>query len=71
LLSEEDVATAALNLPENSSAAVMLFEHLWAVGLQHSVLAAGGQLLDSGYIHPQTQAEVIAEVIEMEDADAT
>jgi hypothetical protein len=71
LLTAEDVASAAVSLPENTSAAVALFEHLWALGLQWAVRAAGGQMLDSGYIHPQTQAEVIAEVRQGEVNDAT
>lgn len=71
LLTSEDVAAAAVDLPENTSAAVALFEHRWALGLQWAVRAAGGQMLDSGYIHPQTQNEVIAEVTQLEAYDAT
>ena len=63
LLTAEDVAELAVDLPENSSAAVALFEHRWAMGLQWAVKAAGGQMLGSGFVHPETQAEVIAEVI--------
>ena len=63
LLTAEDVAEVAAGLPENTSAAVALFEHRWAMGLQWAVRAAGGQVLDSGFIHPETQAEVIAEVL--------
>ncbi|MCB0179504.1 MAG: hypothetical protein KDI62_14830 [Anaerolineae bacterium] len=63
LLTAEDVATIAADLPENTSAAVALFEHRWAMGLQWAVKAAGGQMLDSGFVHPEAQAEVIAEVI--------
>lgn len=63
LLTAEDVAEVAAGLPENTSAAVALFEHRWAMGLQWAVRAAGGQMLDSGFIHLETQAEVIAEVL--------
>ena len=63
LLTAEDVAEIAVELPENTSAAVALFEHRWALGLQWAVKAAGGQILDSGFIHPETQAAVIAEMI--------
>ena len=63
LLSAEDVAEVAVALPENTSAAVALFEHRWAMGLQWAVRAAGGQTLGSGFIHPEDQAEVIAEVM--------
>jgi len=64
LLTAEDVAELAVALPENTSAAVALFEHRWAAGLRWAVKAAGGQILDSGFIHPETQALVIAEVLE-------
>jgi len=63
LLTAPDVAEIAVELPENTSAAVALFEHRWAMGLQWAVKAAGGQMLDSGSIHPDAQAEVIAEVM--------
>ena len=63
LLTAEDVAQIADELPEDTSAAVALFEHRWAMGLQWAVEAAGGQMLDSGFVHPETQAEVIAEVM--------
>jgi hypothetical protein len=63
LLTAEDVAELAVELPENTSAAVALFEHRWAMGLRWAVKAAGGQMLDSGFVHPETQAVVIAEVI--------
>ena len=64
LLTAEDAAEIGIELPENSSAAVALFEHRWAMGLQWAVRAAGGQILNSGFVHPETQAKVIAEVLE-------
>jgi hypothetical protein len=64
LLTAEDLAEIAAELPDNTSAAVALFEHRWAMGLQWAVRAAGGQMLDSGFVNPETQAEVIAEVLE-------
>jgi len=63
LLTAEDVADIAVELPENASAAVALFEHRWATGLRWAVQAAGGQVLGSGFVHPDVQAEVIAEVL--------
>ena len=63
LLTAEDLAEIAVELPENTSAAVALFEHRWALGLQWAVKAAGGQISDSGFVNPETQAEVIAEVM--------
>ena len=69
LLTAEDVTEVALELPQNSSAAVALFEHRWAMGLQWAVRAAGGQMLGSGFIHPAAQAEVVAEVLAVEATD--
>jgi len=62
MLTQEDVALAAKQLPENAYAAVVLFEHRWAHGLHNAVEAAGGQIVDSAYIHPQTQAESLAKL---------
>jgi len=64
ILTAEDVAEIAVSLPKNTSSAVILFEHRWAMGLQWAVKAAGGQMLDSGFIHPETQSQVIVEILE-------
>ena len=71
LLTAEDVAAAAVELPANRAAAVLLLEHHWATDLQLAVRMAGGRMVDSGYINPETQAQVIAAEIEMEENDAT
>lgn len=68
-LTDEDAAMAADDLPENTDAAVVLFEHRWAIGLQQALFTAGGLVLDSAYINPQTQSEVILETKQMEVDD--
>jgi hypothetical protein len=70
MLTQGDVAIAANNLPENSYGAVALFEHRWALELRQAVHASGGQMLDSAYINPQTHAEILAEMMQMEAAGA-
>ena len=70
MLTQGDVALAANNLPENSYGAVTLFEHRWALELRQAVHASGGQLLDSAYINPQTHAEILADMMQMEAAGA-
>ena len=45
LISEEDIDTMAEMLSPNSSAAFLLFEHLWAVKLRDAVLNADGRLI--------------------------
>ena len=69
-LTAEDVEQTAENLPVNTNAALVLFEHRWALGLQQALHTAGGFLLDSAYINPQTQSEVILEINQMEVEDA-
>ena len=70
ILTVEDVNIAAKHLPENATGAVLLLEHRWALGLQRAVHAAGGLVLDSAYISPQTQAELIEEMEQMEAGNA-
>ncbi len=61
-LTEEDVVMAAENISGNTFAAVVLIEHNWALGLQQAVQNASGLMLDSAYVHPETQSEVIFEI---------
>lgn len=70
MMTDGDVNFAANNLPANTYAAVLLLEHRWALRLHQSVEAAGGLLLDSAHISPQTQAEVIAELKQLEADNA-
>lgn len=70
-LTEEDVELSAKHLPDDTSAAVVLFEHRWAIGLQQALFSAGGLVLDSAYINPQTQSEVIVEISQMEVDDVS
>ena len=45
LLTEEDVLAVAQELPADSGALVVLFEHVWASGLRDAVKGAGGEML--------------------------
>ncbi len=45
LISDEDVEDIAPELEPNSSAAVLLFEHLWAAGFTQAIRDAGGVLV--------------------------
>ena len=47
MLSDEDIEDIAVALEPNSSAAILLFEHVWATKFQQAVLGAGGVLIDS------------------------
>ena len=50
LLSEEDLSDISALLSDNSSAAVIVWENLWAERFANAVRASGGQLVDSGHI---------------------
>jgi hypothetical protein len=70
LMTVEDVELVASQLPDNSTGAVLLLEHRWGEGLKGAVHAAGGMVLDSAYINPQTQVEFLVgmEYLEVENA---
>ena len=62
LLTKEDVQKAAEALPVNSSAAMLLFEHLWAIQLKEALLNAGAELVARGYVPPDLVAKVETEI---------
>jgi uncharacterized membrane protein len=47
LLSDEDIADLGADLAPNSSAAILLFEHLWATRFRDAVVDSGGELVAS------------------------
>src|SRR5260370_39523976 len=42
LLAPEDIEQTAAYIPNNSAAALLLFEHTWAIGLKEAIKNAGG-----------------------------
>lgn len=62
LLSEEDALQIANDLEANSSAGILVFEHLWAKGFKQAVINANGILLAEGRIHPEDVEAVLEEV---------
>jgi len=50
LLSEEDIAEAGETLEAGTSAALLIFENLWAAPFASAVRRSGGQLVASGRI---------------------
>jgi hypothetical protein len=62
VLTDEDVEQSGENLQNDTNAALVLFEHRWALGLQQAIKTAGGLVLDSAYINPRSQSEVIVEM---------
>ena len=60
LLNEEDLNEISTLLPPNSSAAIIVWENLWAERFAAAVRGSGGQLVDSGRI----PHEVVAAALE-------
>ena len=60
LLAEEDIADLGADLPPNSSAAILLFEHVWATRFRDAVLDSGGELVASIRIPKEVVDEVVA-----------
>lgn len=60
MLSDEDIADLGDDLPPNSSAAILLFEHLWATEFRDAVVNSGGELVASIRIPKEVVDEVLA-----------
>jgi hypothetical protein len=64
LLTEEDVDQLAGDLPPDTSALVLLFEHRWAVNVKRAIIDAGGFLVSRETIAPEALAALNAELEE-------
>ncbi len=53
LFTTDDLEIAAAKLPENSAAALFLWENLWVASLRKAVADAGGRLVERGQIAPE------------------
>jgi hypothetical protein len=62
LLSPADMQQAAANIPNNSSAAMLLFEHTWAIGLKEAIKNAGGIAAFGGLVPPEVLQELEQEL---------
>jgi uncharacterized membrane protein len=60
MLSDEDIADLGADLDLNSSAAILLFEHVWAIRFQEAVLNSGGELVAAIRIPKEAIDEVLA-----------
>ncbi|MGL4648301.1 MAG: DUF6325 family protein [Caldilineaceae bacterium] len=59
LFTDDDLRIAAGKLPNNSAAALLLWENLWTVGLRKAVHDAGGALVDRAQIAPEIVDEFV------------
>jgi Family of unknown function (DUF6325) len=58
LLAPEDTEQVAANLPNNSTAGLLLFEHTWAIGLKEAIKNAGGVAVAGGFVAPDVLQEL-------------
>lgn len=63
LLTAEDVEEVASRVENNSSVALLLLEHLWAVRLKEALLKAHGRLIDDGLV-PAEEVEALGSELE-------
>ncbi len=62
LLNEEDVLTVAEMLEPNSSAALLVFENIWATRLRDAIVNANGRLVDNARIPAEIVDAAVAAV---------
>jgi uncharacterized membrane protein len=60
LIQPEDLTEMGEVMDNNSSAGLLVIEHLWARGLKRAIKNAGGILIADGRIHPDAYAEMAA-----------
>jgi hypothetical protein len=53
---------AAASIPNNSAAAMLLFEHTWAIGLKEAIKHAGGIAAFGGLVPPEVLQELEVEL---------
>ena len=73
VLEQDDVEAVASNIPNNSSAALLLIEQTWAVSLKKAIMDAGGIPLAGGLVAPAVvqmlEAELAAEAAKQNQAE--
>jgi hypothetical protein len=60
--SEGDIEAIAGTLPNNCSAAILLFENTWAIPFKEALLRAGAELIDQGRIPSENIRKVEKEL---------
>lgn len=58
LISDEDIEEVGDLLEDDSSAGLLIIEHIWAKGLKEALLKANGTLIADGRIHPDAAMEL-------------
>ena len=71
LLTKEDIEQLTAQIPSDTSAVVILFEHTWVIGLTEAIRKGGGVVFNVGMVSHEALAQVSAELAggkEAEDA---
>ena len=58
LVAQEDLEQVAADIPNNSAAGLLLFEHTWAIGLKEAIKNAGGVAVTGGFVAPEVLQEL-------------
>jgi len=58
LLADEDIQQVAADIPNNSAAGLLLFEHTWAIGLKEAIKHAGAVAITGGFVAPDELQEL-------------
>ncbi len=58
LLADEDIQQVAADIPNNSAAGLVLFEHTWAIGLKEAIKNAGAVAVTGGFVSPDALEEL-------------
>ena len=58
LLAEEDIQQLAADIPNDSAAGLLLFEHTWAIGLKEAIKNAGAVAVTGGFVSPESLEEL-------------
>jgi uncharacterized membrane protein len=65
MITEEDAHSVGQSMENNSTAALMLFENLWAIGFKEAVLRANGRVIMQERIPHEVVQETLAEMAEL------
>jgi len=58
LLADEDIQQLAADIPNESAAGLLLFEHTWAIGLKEAIKNAGAVAVTGGFVSPEALEEL-------------
>jgi Family of unknown function (DUF6325) len=61
LLTEDDVQKLGAQMPNDTSAGILVIEQLWAIPLKKALLHVGGELVAEGRIHPDKVSAAVEE----------